>query len=165
MKKAIIIFYSYSGNTKKVVLEMKNILQGEYETKILQLDALDESKLFFKQVIRAITNKRAKINEKIQFDLSEYDLVVIGTPVWAFAPVPALNTYLDKCTGLENKNAIVFATYGSGIGKDKCVNMIKTRIQEKGAQVLSQFLIQQFKIHDGEFLKQQIAQAVKNEKK
>jgi flavodoxin len=43
---------------------------------------------------------------------ADYDLVVIGTPIWAWAPTPAIRTYISK-NSLAGKKVALFYTFDS----------------------------------------------------
>lgn len=150
MKNAI-IYYSYSGNTKKVAGILAELLSQKGQVQQIELIAQGESKSFLGQCHRAFHHLRAKINP-VQVDLSDYDLVCFGSPVWAFAPTPAMNTYLDLCTGLEGKQVILFTTYGSGTGNQRCLKYMQNLLSKKGARSSDNFSIQQLKIKDREFV-------------
>jgi len=143
MKKAAVFFYSYSGNTKKVALVLQKELSAQYQTDIIRVEALDEADSFFGQCVRALRKKQALIDVNISFDVSDYDLIALGTPVWAFGMAPAMRTYMNKCRGFESKDIIVFATYGSGVGKDRCLKEMAAIAKSKGAGQVRRFLIQQ----------------------
>jgi len=144
--KSFIVYYSYTGNTQKVAQVLAEVLKEKSEVEILRLE-VKESKHFFIQAVRAFTHKKAKINP-VNFDLKDYDLVCFGTPVWAFAPAPAMNTYLEKCYGLSQKKAVLFCTYGSGVGKDKCLDYMQDILTKKGVKDFWRFLIPQSKAKD-----------------
>jgi len=154
--RSAIIYYSFTGNTKKVAGILAEYLRQKGEVELIELKPLDESKSFFGQGRRAFSHTRAKL-EPVNFDLSQYDLVCFGTPVWAFAPVPAMNTYLDNCTGVEGKEAILFTTYGSGTGNERCLNYMQDALSKKGAKSFKRFSIQQFKVKNKEFVLSEIA--------
>ena len=155
--RAIIIYYSYSGNTKKIADILAEYLRPRYEIKILRIDALDESSSFFLQAVRAFFHKKARISSS-ELELSGYDLICLGTPVWAFAPAPAMNTYLDKCSGLLGRPVVLFTTYGSGTGVNRCFNYMQEILIKKGAKEINRFSIQQFKVSDKEFIKKAISE-------
>jgi flavodoxin len=158
--KGIVIFYSYSGNTKKVTGTLSEYLRRKGQVDIIELKALDESNSFFGQATRAFIHKRAKI-EPANFGLTQYDLVCLGTPVWAFAPAPAMNTYLDKCFGLEGKEVILFTTYGSGTGNQRCLNYMQDILTKNGARDFRRFSVQQFKVKDEEFVLSKIIETTR----
>ena len=138
---------------------LSEYLQQKSEVDVLELKAKDESSSFLSQCRRAFWHKRVEI-EPGKFDLKSYDLVCIGTPVWAFAPAPAINAYLDKCFGLERKEAVLFTTYGSGTGNGRCLNYMQKILSKKSAGVFRRFSIQQFKINDKEFVLSKIQEAL-----
>ena len=155
--KSIIIYYSYNGNTKKVAYVLWEYLKSQSEVEFVELKGLDESRSFFGQCQRAFWHKKAVI-QPVNFDLRSYDLICIGTPVWAFGPAPAMNTYLDKCSGLEGKLITLFSTYGSGTGNERCLNYMQGILAKKGAKEFKRFSIQQFKVQNKDFVLSKIRQ-------
>jgi len=149
--KSIVIYYSYTGNTKKVAAILAGYLKEKSEVEIIELKSLDESRSFLGQAARAFWKKRAQI-QPVNPDLKNYDLICLGTPVWAFGPAPAINAYLDNCVGLEGKDIILFTTYGSGTGNKRCLNYMQEILSQKGARGFKRFSIQQGKVKYQEFV-------------
>lgn len=157
--KSVVIYYSYTGNTKKVAEILFDNLKSISEVEMLELKAKDESGNFFGQASRAFCRKRAEI-APINFDLSKYDLVCLGTPVWAFGPAPAMNTYLDNCVGLKDKNIILFTTYGSGAGNQGCLDFMQGVLAKKGAKRFKNFSLQQGKVKSQDFVSSMVKQVI-----
>jgi len=157
--KSLVVYYSYSGNTKKVAKVLAEILKAKGEVDELELVALDESGSFLGQCSRAFRHIKARIQD-VNFDLSKYDLICFGTPVWAFGPAAALNTYLDKCSGIKGKQIILFSTYGSGTGKERCLDYAQKILSSKGAVGFKRFSIQQFKVDNKEFIINEISKVI-----
>lgn len=153
--RSVIVFYSFSGNTKKVADILNGYLKERGEVEALELKGLDESDKFLAQAARALWHKRAQL-EPLNFDLSHYDLICFGTPVWAFGPAPAMNAYLDQCFGVEGKKIVLFTTYGSGTGNQRCLNYMQGLLAKKGAKECKRFSIQQFKVKNKEFVLSEI---------
>jgi flavodoxin len=149
--KTAVIYYSYSGNTRMVASVLADFFKHKGGVEELELIALDESDSFFVQAMRAFWHKHARI-EKANFDLRDFDVICLGTPVWAFGPAPAMNTYLDSCFGVRGKEIIFFTTYGSGTGNEHCLNYMQDKLAQKGGQDFKRFSIQQNKIGDKEFV-------------
>ncbi|RKY37495.1 MAG: hypothetical protein DRP78_00915 [Candidatus Omnitrophota bacterium] len=160
MSKAIVVFYSYSGNTKAVAEILKSELKNKFETDFLELKCLDESDAFLTQASRALFKKPALLKHGLKYDLSEYDLIAVGTPVWAFAPAPCARIYLQKCTNIKNKQILLFATYGSGLGTQHCLKQMSEILKNKQVAEIKSFLVQQCKIDDLEFVKSAIKKAL-----
>ena len=143
-----IVYYSYSGNTHKAAEILEEVLKGQNNSvKRLRVEAAKKSSNFFIQVLRALTKKKAEITP-IETDLSGYDLIIFATPVWAREMVPAMRAYLEKAGGLSGKKAAIFVTYGSGLGKEHCLDSLKAAIEEKGASCIGRFSLSQFKVDD-----------------
>jgi flavodoxin len=153
--KSIIIYYSFTGNTKKVSQALGEHLKLKGEVEYLELKPKDESKNFFAQCSRAFWRKRAQDSGQ-NFDFSKFDFICFGTPVWAFGPAPAMNTCLDNCLGAECKRIILFTTYGSGTGNDRCLDYMEEILRNKGAQDFKRFSIPQFKVKDRKFVLSEI---------
>ncbi|MDD5450273.1 MAG: flavodoxin [Candidatus Omnitrophica bacterium] len=158
--KSLVVYYSNTGNTRKVAKILIEALKAKGEAEGLELVALDEAKSFMGQCSRAFQHKKAKIAE-VNFDLARYDLVCVGTPVWAFGPAPALNTYLDKCTGVQGKDVILFCTYGSGSGRERCIDRMQKILLDKGAKGFNKLFIQQSKVNKKEFVIDEIGRIIK----
>jgi flavodoxin len=151
--KIAIVYYSYTGNTERVAKILTEILREKGKVDLFKIVSLNESKSFFAQVYRALFKKRAKI-EDINFDLSGYELIFFGTPVWACLPTPAMNTYLDRCFGLEGKSIILFVTYHSGVGVKRCLNYMQDILTKKGVKNFKRFSLQESKVEDKKFIEE-----------
>ena len=158
--KSVIIYYSYSGNTKKVAQELEYHLKKTSEVDMIELVPKDEPRSFFGQCKRAFWHSKAKL-EPVNMDLLPYDLICFGTPVWAFGPAPAVNAYLEECSGLCDKTAVLFTTYGSGTGNDRCLKYMQGILARKGVEDFKQFSVQQYKVDDQEFVQSVIKEALK----
>jgi len=157
--KSAVIYYSFSGNTRKAAELLREFLSGRGSVEMIELAALDESKSFLGQCRRAFAHVKGKISPA-KLDLSGYDMVFFGTPVWAFGPAPAMNAYLEGVSGLQDKNAVLFATYGSGAGKGRCLDYMQEVLAKKGAKGFSRVYIQQLKVNDKEFVLSEFKKAV-----
>jgi multimeric flavodoxin WrbA len=149
--KTLLTYYSYSGITEKVVGIFKEVLEKRAELKIQRLKPKEEITSFFSQCLAASSKKRCAI-EEVLFDATSFDTIIIGLPVWAFAPTPAINTYLDKVTGLNNKRLIVLLTSGSGMGVKMCFKYINNILSSKGASNISEINIPNARMKDRDFI-------------
>lgn len=158
--KTIVVYYSFTGHAKKVAERFAAAFKGRGAVVVERLQPTREEPGFISQCKAAFTRRRAEILSGITFDLSPYDVVVIGCPVWAFAPVPAVNTWLDKVNGLSGKRAIVFLTSGSGAGVGKCFKSIKQVLVSKGTARISEVNIPDRRSGDEDFVRGAIAAAI-----
>jgi len=150
--KTLITYYSFSGNTDKVANIFAGILKKKGEAVLQRLKPADEIEKFALQCKAALMGKRAALEGDIQFDLGQYDLLLIGSPVWAFAPTPSINTYLDKLSGLNGKRAIILLTSGSGAGVGRCFKNIRKALESKGASRVDEVNVPDRKLKDMAFI-------------
>ncbi len=90
--KALVVFYSWTGNTKKAAQEIAKILKAEVD----EISELKPRKRIFLNWLRAGRDALFGRTTEIRFktDPKKYNIVVVGTPVWAGRPVPAITSYL-----------------------------------------------------------------------
>lgn len=134
--KVAIVFYSFSGNTEKVVQFVKDFfLRKNIPVEVFRLKPVKEEVSFLRQGIQAFFKKTIPILE-INYDLGSYDLVVFASPVWAFTISPALRSYLKKVKNLERKKIVCFLTFGSGVGVKKALRELEGILKSKRAEVI-----------------------------
>ncbi|MFH1189878.1 MAG: flavodoxin [Candidatus Omnitrophota bacterium] len=153
----LITYYSFSGNTEKVANIFAGKLKVKGEVVVQRLKPVDEITSFGAQCRAAFTKKRAELAPGIDFDSSPFELVVLASPIWAFAPVPAMNSYLDKVNGLHGKRVIIVLTSGSGLGVGKCFKNIRQMLQGKGASSIDEINIPDRKQGDMGFIEGAVA--------
>lgn len=112
MKKAIVIYYSYEGSTKKVA----ELIAKETNAKIIAIKMLKESKTSgFKKYlvlgIRTILGQTSKI-KPLDIDISNYDLVFIGSPIWAGTFAPPVKTVINSQLLVDKKVAYFYCHEG-----------------------------------------------------
>jgi flavodoxin len=116
--KTLVTYYSRSGNTKKIAEKIARQIKADTDEII---DLKDRSRKIIGWFVAgkdASMKKPTKIKYKKSPD--KYDLIIIGTPVWAWTMTPAIRTYLnengDKLKTKAKKLAF-FCTCGGQKGK------------------------------------------------
>ncbi|HEO63770.1 MAG TPA: hypothetical protein ENN78_00690 [Candidatus Omnitrophica bacterium] len=151
--KAVIVYYSFTGNTRRVAQALCGYLTGQsIDCELFELKPRKEPLKFAHQVVQALLSLNADLIKEKPSDLSGYDYVFLGTPVWAFAPAPALRSFISGISGFKGKPAYLFVTYGSGLGKEKCLNKIKRLVIKKGGNVAVKISISDKKVQDADYL-------------
>jgi len=158
--KSLVTYYSFSGNTEKVMKIFAEVLSARGEVKPQRLLPNEEIKDFLGQCMAARSGKRSVLKEGIDFDASHYDLIVIASPVWAFAPTPAVNSFLDGLTGLNGKRVIVLLTSGSGVGVKNCFKNMRVILENKGAATIDEINIPDRKQKEESFIKTSIVNII-----
>jgi flavodoxin len=115
MKKILIIFYSRTGVTKKIAEVIKRRLGAESE-EIISLKNRQGAIGYLLSGLEASRKTLAKIKPAV-INPADYDLVIIGTPIWAWNLSSPVRAYLTEQSGKFKKVAF-FCTMG-GSGDDK----------------------------------------------
>jgi flavorubredoxin len=132
---AVIVYHSETGQTRMVAEQVAK------RTGSVLIPVHDQA--HYNAITRYLVGARlAQKNEKARIDpsvidVSSYEGVVVGSPVWAWHPTPAANAAIDALKGCEGKPGIVFATSGGMPGDT--VEMMKTALAGKGADVRAMF--------------------------
>ena len=150
--KSLITYYSFSGNTDRIAKIFGKILEAKGEVDIQRLKLKDEVKTFIGQCMAARRREKPELEGNVKYDAASYDLALIGSPVWAFVPTPAVNTFLDKVSGLKGKRVIVLLTSGSGLGVGGSFKNIREVLKAKGASQIDEINIPDGKNRDGDFI-------------
>jgi len=117
--KALVVYYSNSGTTRTAAKKISELLHADLE-EILErkhrAPLLDEQgkPLSGLGMMRAAMPAVFGIGCAIEAgkaDLAAYDIVVLGTPVWAGAMVPAVRTYIKR-NRKNLKSVALFCTCG-----------------------------------------------------
>ena len=126
-----IIYHSETGNTRAVAEQVTAASGGDL---IAVRDLANYSKVgrYLKGTPRAMRGDSADI-EPAALDVSGYETVVVGTPVWAGNPTPAINAAVNALRGIEGKPTIVFCT--SGGSPRKTLDTLTAMLAKKGADV------------------------------
>ena len=123
MSKILVAYFSATGTTKKVAETMAEKLGCDlYEIKpkvpytsadLNWMDKKSRSTLEMKD-----KSSRPEII-KDDFDISKYDKILLGYPVWWYTAPTIVNTFLEA-HNFDNKEIIIWATSGgSGLGTSK----------------------------------------------
>ncbi len=114
--KKIVIYYSFDGNTKLIAKSMAGAIGADLMPVIprKELTSKGFSKYFWggSQVMM----KRKPALMPLTFDPADYDLVIIGTPVWAWTSSPPVTAFLSSIE-LRDKHIALFCCHGGNAGK------------------------------------------------
>jgi flavodoxin len=134
-----IIFYSKTGNTKKIAERIKEYAEKrEHNVHIIEVIP-EKQPGFLKAGHSSIRQKDLPIKNG-SIDASSWDIVLIGCPIWAGKPAPFIKTILQKTSNLHGKKTSMFITC-SGSPEDKTLDLLKSYLIEKQADVSSNSLV------------------------
>jgi flavodoxin len=110
--RTLIIFYSRTGLTKKVAMVLKEKLDCAVEEVIDTKNR--QGAIGYMVSGRDAMSKRETVIEELKNKPEDYDMVIIGTPIWAWNVSAPIRTYLNKCKGNFKKVAFFCTMSGSG---------------------------------------------------
>ena len=111
--KVLVLYYSQSDNTKAVAQEISTALGADLE-EIVPVEPYNGT--YDETIQRCIREREEEILPKIQpvlADVSAYDVVFIGYPIWFGTCALPMLTCLGEID-LSGKKVVPFCTFGSG---------------------------------------------------
>lgn len=106
--KALVLYYSKTGNTKKIAEAITAELDAELRT-------IDDPG-----------------------DMTTFDLICIGTPVYLFSPAPKMKSFLRNLPRLDGKRVAAFCTMAA-IGAKTTFHYMGKIAEKKGARFIEGF--------------------------
>ncbi len=144
MRKIIIIYFSLTGNTKKLAVKIYEILKSRgFEVSLFELES--KKKSFLMNCFDAIKGKTFHI-EKVP-PVENYEIVFMGSPIWAGKITPLIRS-LIKEVNLSNKKVFLFTTFGSGLAKTSAMKEFEKLVKEKGGEIIGNIEVKGKKIEE-----------------
>lgn len=112
----LVVYFSYTGNTRMIANKIKEKLNCD----ILEIKTVIPYSEDYQSVVDDEQNSEASNHlpkiQDINMNLSKYDEIILGTPVWWYRPVPAIRTFLTQ-NDLSGKTIKPFATNAGWLGR------------------------------------------------
>ncbi len=135
--KNLIIYYSYTGNTKKIANIIKDKLPNSDIAEI-------KTKIPYSSDYNSVVSQGKKEVKKgfmpeilpIDIDINSYENIIIGSPVWWYTFAPAILTFLNNYN-LSGKKIYPFITNGGWIGHtfDDIKNLCRNSEMKEGINI------------------------------
>lgn len=113
--KALILYYSYSGNTRNIA----KLIQREIGGDIAEIKTVKPYEGNYNDVVNQgkyeIDSGFMPAIQPIDENIEDYDTIILGSPVWWYTFAPAVHTFLKEYP-LTGKTVYPFATNGGWIG-------------------------------------------------
>lgn len=131
--RTCVIFYSYSGVTRHVAEGIRNASGCD----LIEVRTKTPYSTFTAYTTGVLRSRKRSLDEiePGEIDVSEYDLLIIGTPVWAWKPSPAINAAVQALIGCEGKRAVIFSTCSNQPGE--ALPLLKEALAARGVQVMA----------------------------
>lgn len=135
--KVLVIYYSQTGKTKRLAEEIaKDFEDAGNDIELKGIEPVEE-KDYTTNVREARENAETKIKSTVS-NVSGYDLICVGTPVWSSSPATCINGYIASITGIKGKKVVCFATSGGG-SRESTFKKMRKKLKSKGATVVDTF--------------------------
>jgi len=132
--RACVIFYSYSGITRGVAEGIRNA-SGCDLVEVTTKKPYTSFSVYTTGVLRSRKMACDPIMPA-EIDVSGYNLLIIGTPVWAGMPAPAINAAVRALKGCEGKIAVIFTTCSNYPGE--ALPILSKALSERGVRVMAE---------------------------
>lgn len=122
--KTLIVFFSWGGNTRAVAGQIHDLIGGdmvEVETVVPYPDTYEEVTKI--APVELANDFRPELKTKVD-NMEEYDILIVGTPIWGSHLAPAMKSFLASYD-LSGKTIAPFCTHG-GSGTAQSVNDIRS---------------------------------------
>ena len=114
--KTAVIFYSFDGNSALVAETIRDSFKADaFEIKTVDAKKRTGFAKFFWGGSQVFFHKKPALLP-LEVNVNTYDLIILGTPVWAGSPSPAMVSFLSG-TPLSGKKVALFCCHGGGKGK------------------------------------------------
>jgi flavodoxin len=130
---ALVVYYSRTGNTRKAGRAMADLLEcGE-----LEIESREDRRGaggYVRAGIDAMRKRSVPIAD-VGRDLKAFDLVVVGTPVWAFTVASPVRTFMEQYAK-DIRRIAFFCTMG-GSGSARTFRVMEELAGKKPEAVLA----------------------------
>jgi flavodoxin len=142
--KICIIYHSETGNTRHVAQH----LSLAFDSKLVEINDIAPHAQLTRFLVwcKMARGEELTKTDPESVDVSEYDLIVFGSPVWAFKPTPAIHTAIVNLKGCMGKPAVAFSTHGGRPGQTE--ETFKKWIEARGMVLAAVTSINQKDIED-----------------
>ena len=114
--KVLVIYYSLTGNTRSIAEIIREKTGGDvFEIETVKKYPADYAGII-KEAKRELEAGELPALKQSPPDMSSYDLILVGSPVWWYTVSTPVMSFL-KQTDLAGKKVSAFCTHEGGVGK------------------------------------------------
>lgn len=136
-KKFLTAYFSWSGNTKSLAQKIHDQVGGDLFEIELAIPYEGDYKEIAYGIAKEQKEKGTRPPLKNHIDVSNYDVIFIGTPAWWYTMAPPVMTFLSE-SSFEGKTIVPFITHGGGGKYNIAEDMGKIA---SGAKILEPFVV------------------------
>lgn len=115
MKKVLIATYSQSGRTQAVADQLANLIDSADQYQIAVSDGTFSNDMYETDAIATKQIQTGNFPELVNAipNVEDYDLILVGSPVWRGAPATLVHTFLKGVQGYQGGVATFYTDAGS----------------------------------------------------
>ena len=133
--KILCIYHSETGNTHSVMEEISRATGADL-IRVTDRAGYGKATMYLFGAPRARKGEIAAIDPDA-IDLSGYEIIILGSPVWAFRPTPAANAMIQALKNSSGKKAVLVCTSRSTSGE--ALTLMENQAKERGMEVVGSF--------------------------
>ncbi len=111
--KSLVVYYSFSGNTRSLAEDIALITDADICELIPEITYTFSYNTAVKELRHEIETGHCPKLTVETFDVSDYELIFIGSPNWLKSFAPPIRTFLS-ILDLDSKIIVPFCTHGGG---------------------------------------------------
>ncbi len=160
-EKSLILYYSRTGNTRTYCEVIQKTLNAEI-IEIKDLNSRQGGLGIVGGMLKTLLGMHTDI-EPEKVDLAPYEVIIIGSPIWASKVTPAIRTFIET-NSFNGKKVIMFNTSDLFV-EEKYQEKNKAMVQAVGADVIGYFQVNVMKEVAGEKVPRDKAEVLKDAQK
>jgi len=106
-----ILYHSETGNTRHVAQHIASACSAERLIEILDRTTYTRLTGYASRCSKAYSESLTPISPGT-IDVAPFDLIIMGSPIWAFKPTPVIHAAVNVLRGYTGKPVIGFFTHG-----------------------------------------------------
>lgn len=142
-RRTLVVYYSYMGHTKSVAEKTRAMVGGElFEIQMVDPYPLDLQRMAAQSKYELETGELPPLLDDLP-SVSDYDLILVGGPVWWNTVAPPVMSFLEK-TDFHGRKVGLFATYALAPAHYERNFAAQTR----NASILSSLMVSEFDVEE-----------------
>lgn len=131
--KVLVVYFSHGGNTQKLAKEISDQVGGDFR-RIEPVNAYPEGDELYDYTEQEQADDARPEIQDLNIDMSKYDTVFIGYPIWWYTYPQVILTFFDNYD-LTGKTIVPFVTHG-GSGMSGTEDDMRDYLSDKDVTVL-----------------------------
>ena len=122
--KSLVLYYSHSGNTSRIAHKICQALQAKGSADLKELRHSDSKRYKIRHLLARFFPVLTELSKDLP-DILQYDLICLGSPVWAGKPAPLASKFLLRLRKIQGKQIVYFQVYGIKQSGDRAIKYVE----------------------------------------